>query len=257
MKAAYPIVMSKGKGHIVVFIPDFNINTQGKDYAEAMEMARDAIGLMGSDMEASKERIPAPSDLLGIQKEHQDDVVSLVDVDFSKYQKRVPLKLVYPACFYQDAETGAYTVEIPDLPGCVSGGPTLTDAIRMAEDAASGWVLDELEDGKPAPAASELSAIHPNDGGFVSLLCLELNPLDSYCYPAVFTYEDGKEISVEFPDLGCATSGESDADALRSARELLGLVISGLLEDGEALPAPTPLYLIPLLEHQRSALVAI
>lgn len=76
-------------------------------------------------------------------------------------------------------------------------------------------------------------------------------------YPAVFTYEDGKEISVEFPDLGCATSGENDADALRSARELLGLVISGLLEDGEALPAPTPLYLIPLLEHQRSALVAI
>lgn len=87
------------------------------------------------------------------------------------------MKLVYPACFYQDAETGAYTVEIPDLPGCVSGGPTLADAIRMAEDAASGWVLDELEDGKHAPAASELSAIHPDADGFASLLCLDM---DSY-----------------------------------------------------------------------------
>ena len=59
------------------------------------------------------------------------------------------MKLVYPACFYQDPETGNYTVEVPDLPGCVSGGPTLADAILMAEDAASGWVLDELEHGSP------------------------------------------------------------------------------------------------------------
>ena len=50
MKAAYPIVMSKGAERIVVYIPDFNINTQGEDYADAMEMARDAIGLMGIDM---------------------------------------------------------------------------------------------------------------------------------------------------------------------------------------------------------------
>ena len=55
MKAAYPIIMSKGTDYIVVFVPDFNINTQGVDYADAMEMARDAIGLMGIDMEDEKE----------------------------------------------------------------------------------------------------------------------------------------------------------------------------------------------------------
>ena len=54
------------------------------------------------------------------------------------------MKLVYPACFYQDEETGIYTVEVPDLPGCVTGGEPLADAILMEEDAASGWVLDEL-----------------------------------------------------------------------------------------------------------------
>ena len=49
MKNAYPIVMTQGKEFIVVFVPDFNINTQGKDVPDAIEMARDAIGLMGID----------------------------------------------------------------------------------------------------------------------------------------------------------------------------------------------------------------
>lgn len=71
------------------------------------------------------------------------------------------MKLVYPACFYQDPETGNYTVEVPDLPGCVSGGPTLADAILMAEDAASGWVLDELEEGNPVPPASVMGTVTP------------------------------------------------------------------------------------------------
>ncbi len=84
------------------------------------------------------------------------------------------MKLVYPACFYRDEETGNYTVEVPDLPGCVSGGPTLADAILMAEDAASGWVLDELEDGKPIPEARLSDAITPDPGGFVSLLALDM-----------------------------------------------------------------------------------
>ena len=85
------------------------------------------------------------------------------------------MKLVYPACFYQDPETGNYTVEVPDLPGCVSGGPTLADAILMAEDAASGWVLDELEEGNPVPPASVMGTVTPDAGGFVSLLTLDMD----------------------------------------------------------------------------------
>lgn len=94
MKAAYPIVMSKGKEHIVVFVPDFNINTQGVDYADAMEMARDAIGLMGIDMEDEKEAIPRPSALAGIAKESEADVVTLVDVDFAEYRRKNDMRTV-------------------------------------------------------------------------------------------------------------------------------------------------------------------
>jgi predicted RNase H-like HicB family nuclease len=83
------------------------------------------------------------------------------------------MKLTYPAIFYEGE--GGYAVEVPDLPGCVSGGASLAEAIIMGTDAASGWVLSELEDGKPIPKASPVEAIHPDPGGFVSILVLDMN----------------------------------------------------------------------------------
>ena len=59
------------------------------------------------------------------------------------------MKLVYPAVFTPCIEKEGYTVEVPDLPGCVTEGKDLVDAIEMGVDAASGWVLGELEEGRP------------------------------------------------------------------------------------------------------------
>lgn len=86
------------------------------------------------------------------------------------------MKLVYPAVFYP-WEEGGYTVVVPDLPGCVTEGDNLAEAIYMGEDAASGWVLTELEEGKDVPAASQIRDIHPDEGenGFVSLLTLDMD----------------------------------------------------------------------------------
>ena len=83
------------------------------------------------------------------------------------------MKLTYPAIFYKGE--GGYAVEIPDLPGCSSGGSTLAEAIIMGTDAASGWVLTELEDGKPVPKASPIEAIKPDAGGFISMLVLDMD----------------------------------------------------------------------------------
>ncbi|MDR1972110.1 MAG: type II toxin-antitoxin system HicB family antitoxin [Treponema sp.] len=86
------------------------------------------------------------------------------------------MKLTYPAIFYPWDDSLGYTVEVPDLPGCVSEGATLAEAIFMGTDAASGWVLTELEDGKPVPAASDIKDIHPDEaGGFVSMLVLDMD----------------------------------------------------------------------------------
>lgn len=96
MKTAYPVIMTQGKDYIVVYIPDFNINTQGKDYAEAIEMARDAIGLMGVDMEDEKEALPEPSAISEVKA--GDGIVSLVDVDFTEYRRKNDLRAVKKNC---------------------------------------------------------------------------------------------------------------------------------------------------------------
>ena len=81
--------------------------------------------------------------------------------------------------------------------------------------------------------------------------------VERYFYPAVFTYEEGQEIAVVFPDLDVATSGENDDDALLSARELLGCVMFGLEEDGESIPEPTPLSAVALEPNERVVLVDV
>lgn len=85
------------------------------------------------------------------------------------------MKLIYPAIFYPFENGNGYTVEVPDLPGCVSEGDTLADAILMGTDAASGWILDELEDGNDLPTASSISDMQPDDGGIVNLLVLDMD----------------------------------------------------------------------------------
>lgn len=80
--------------------------------------------------------------------------------------------------FYPCEEQEAYTVVVPDLPGCVSQGSSLAEAIEMAIDAASGWVLDELEQGKPLPKASPLSTfVTKEPGEIISVIMLDM---DSY-----------------------------------------------------------------------------
>ncbi len=83
-------------------------------------------------------------------------------------------KLVYPAIFTPDEE-GGYTVEIPDLPGCVTEGEDIADSIAMAEDAASGWILGELEEGNSFPAPSMVINIKPPKGSFTSLISIDID----------------------------------------------------------------------------------
>ena len=88
MKTAYPIIMSKGVSHVIAYIPDFNINTQGMNEADAMEMARDAIGLIGIDMQDDNEILPKPSEISAIKKLKNTDIITLVDVNFDEYRKQ-------------------------------------------------------------------------------------------------------------------------------------------------------------------------
>ena len=86
------------------------------------------------------------------------------------------MKLVYPAVFtpYEDG-SGGYTVEFPDLPGCVTEGDDLAEAMFMAEDAASGWVLTELEDGQKVPRATDVRNVATSEESMVNLIALNMD----------------------------------------------------------------------------------
>ena len=97
MKKAYPIILTPDSDGYTVYIPDFNANTQGNDLAEAIEMARDAIGIMGIDMEDDKKALPEPSSTANF-KVNENELVSLVDVDFSEYRRKNEMKVVKKNC---------------------------------------------------------------------------------------------------------------------------------------------------------------
>lgn len=93
---AFPIVLSKEADGYFVSIPDFGIETQGKDIADAIYMARDAIGLMGIDMQDDGKELPDPSE--EVEVDNPKDIVTFVDVDFDEYRKKVDNKAVKKNC---------------------------------------------------------------------------------------------------------------------------------------------------------------
>lgn len=107
MKQVYPTFIvntNDGSEHpFLICVPDMEIFTEGDTFADAIEMARDAIGLAGISMEDNKEEIPVPSvQEDAIKKIKQDTevidfskgILTYVDVDFSEYRKKVDTKTV-------------------------------------------------------------------------------------------------------------------------------------------------------------------
>ena len=95
-RIAYPIVISKEDDGYYVEIPDFDMATQGENIADAMAMARDAIGIMGIDMEDDGKTLPLPGSAQFETSEN--DIVTLVDVDFVEYRRKVDNRVEKKNC---------------------------------------------------------------------------------------------------------------------------------------------------------------
>ena len=98
MKGVYPVLLSQGTNYIIVSVPDFEADTQGKDLSEAIEMARDLIGILGISMQDKNQELPIATPLASIIKENDTDIVTLIDIDFSEYRRRNDLKVVKKNC---------------------------------------------------------------------------------------------------------------------------------------------------------------
>jgi antitoxin HicB len=57
-----------------------------------------------------------------------------------------------------EGESGGYLIEFPDLPGCMSEGATIEEAIMGGIDAMRGWIDAIRAEGHPIPAPARSAA---------------------------------------------------------------------------------------------------
>lgn len=80
---------------------------------------------------------------------------------------------------------------------------------------------------------------------------------DNYVFPAILDFADDG-ISVEFPDLpGCLPCAMTQEEALKNAREAMGLHLWSMEDDGEQIPEPTMLTELKLATNQSAVLVDV
>ncbi len=61
----------------------------------------------------------------------------------------------YTIILEPDPEEGGYTVTVPVLPGCVTQGETIEEAIVMAKDAIRLFIETLMAEGQPVPLEHE------------------------------------------------------------------------------------------------------
>ena len=97
MKQAYAALLTPThdeKDTYLIEVPDFSILTEGYGLANAIYMARDAIGLSGICMQDDGEELPEPTPIGDIDTSKSefldtgDPIVTLVDIDFVEYRKK-------------------------------------------------------------------------------------------------------------------------------------------------------------------------
>lgn len=93
MKKVYPVVLTPAELGFVVYVPDLKINTEGNDIADAISMARDAIGLWGITEQDFGRTIPEPSELSKVSHE-ANEIVTLVDIDFEAYRRANDMRTI-------------------------------------------------------------------------------------------------------------------------------------------------------------------
>ncbi len=61
----------------------------------------------------------------------------------------------YTLLLVPDQEEGGYTVTVPALPGCITEGDSLEEALANAKDAIRLYLEDLIANGEPVPLESE------------------------------------------------------------------------------------------------------
>lgn len=107
-KVIYPVFIKPHGKKYLVYVPDLDIHTEGRNEFNAIAMARDAISLMIMDGQDHGEKIPAPSDSTAAVKkakaaadelfDFSDGLLTFVDADITAYRKKYENRAVKKNC---------------------------------------------------------------------------------------------------------------------------------------------------------------
>ncbi|MDO4733385.1 MAG: type II toxin-antitoxin system HicB family antitoxin [Bacillota bacterium] len=88
------------------------------------------------------------------------------------------MKHAYPAIF--QGEEDGYTVFFPDLPGCITEGDSIEEAIEMAKDALCLSLYDKEVSRAPLPVASNPCTLELDNNCFVSMILVDTEDYRKY-----------------------------------------------------------------------------
>ncbi len=80
------------------------------------------------------------------------------------------MKAIYTAIITPFEDQSGFFCRVPDLPGCVTDGETIQDAIAMVQDAANLIALD-YEQNLPTPTPQQ--ALNVPDGAIITLVTID------------------------------------------------------------------------------------
>lgn len=79
------------------------------------------------------------------------------------------MKYVYTAIF-KPQDNGGYFVKIPDIPGCVTSGKDINEAMELAKDALAGCLCSAEDHDNFIPAPTLPDMFEMADGAFAALI---------------------------------------------------------------------------------------
>jgi predicted RNase H-like HicB family nuclease len=85
-------------------------------------------------------------------------------------------KYIFPAIF-ESAEKEGYVVTFPDLPGCITEGKNLKEALYMAKEALELHIYGLEEDGEKIPEATPPEKLNVPKDAFIVLIIAYMPPV--------------------------------------------------------------------------------
>jgi len=83
------------------------------------------------------------------------------------------MQYIYPAIFKANSD-GTYTITFPDLPGCISEGKNLSNALHMAQQALMQWIVYLESKNEQVPGATDIHCIEAPASGFVNFVSADI-----------------------------------------------------------------------------------